>query len=77
MDRHCQELHPNPFQIHRDSGGGRFATVIGRTLHFVIIELLVSFWCHRFLQLMEKYERWLVGLGLLTAVCVGIVYATR
>ncbi|MBV9980661.1 VTT domain-containing protein [Bradyrhizobium sp.] len=54
-----------------------FATLIGRTLHFAIVAALVALWGHQFLQLVEKYERWLVSLGLLTAIGLGIVYATR
>ncbi len=53
------------------------ATLIGRTLHFAIVTALVVFWGQPFLQLMEKYERWLVGLGIIVAIGLGIAYATR
>ena len=53
------------------------ATVIGRTLHFVILALLVASWGQQFLQLVAKYERWLLGLGILGAISLGIAYATR
>ena len=53
------------------------ATVIGRTLHFVIVTALVTFWGPQFLQLVAKYERWVVGLGVLTAIGLGIAYSLR
>lgn len=54
------------------------ATVIGRILHFAIIAVLVSFWGKQFLRLIEKYEQWLVGLGLLAAIGFGVAaYSLR
>lgn len=53
------------------------ATVIGRALHFAIVTALAVFWGQTFLQLIERYERWLVGLGLLAAVGFGMAYAMR
>lgn len=53
------------------------ATLVGRILHFAIIAILVAFWGQRFLQLIEKYERWLVGLGLLAAIGFGVAYSLR
>jgi hypothetical protein len=53
------------------------ATVIGRTLHFAIVAVLVAFWGQQFLQLMARYERSLVGLGILTAIGLGIAYSMR
>ena len=53
------------------------ATVIGRTLHFAIIALIVASWGQQFLQLVARYERWLVGLGILGAIGLGVIYATR
>lgn len=51
------------------------ATVIGRALHFAIIAALAVLWGQKFLQLMERYERWLVGIGLLAAVGFGLAIA--
>ncbi|OKO89150.1 hypothetical protein AC629_07390 [Bradyrhizobium sp. NAS80.1] len=53
------------------------ASVIGRFLHFAIVTALVVFWGTHFLHSIEKYQRWLVGLGLLTAIGLGIVYSFR
>jgi len=53
------------------------AALIGRALHFVIVAALVALWGQQFLQLAEKYRCWLVGLGILTAVGLGIAYAPR
>jgi membrane protein YqaA with SNARE-associated domain len=53
------------------------ATVIGRILHFAIVAALVAFWGQQFLQLLEKYERWLVGLGLIAAIGFGLAYSLR
>ena len=53
------------------------ATVIGRALHFAIITALTVLWGPQFLHLIEKYERWLVGLGLLAAIGFGVAYAIR
>jgi len=50
------------------------AAVIGRALHFSIVALFVTLWGQQFLQLMEKYERWLVGLGILATIGLGIAY---
>ena len=53
------------------------ATVIGRILHFAIVAALVAFWGQQFLLLLEKYERWLVGLGLVAAIGFGVAYSLR
>jgi membrane protein YqaA with SNARE-associated domain len=53
------------------------ATVIGRALHFAIVTALAVFWGQQLLKLIEKYERWLVGIGLLAAVGFGLAYAMR
>lgn len=53
------------------------AAVIGRALHFSIVAVLVTLWGQQFMQLMEKYESWLVGLGILAAVGLGIAYFMR
>jgi len=53
------------------------ATVIGRALHFGIVTVMVAFWGQQFLQLIEKYQRYVVGLGILTAIALGIAYAMR
>lgn len=53
------------------------ATLIGRTLHFAIVTVLVAFWGRQLLQLIEKYERWLVGLGIAALIGLGIAYAIR
>jgi membrane protein YqaA with SNARE-associated domain len=53
------------------------ATVIGRILHFAMIAAIVAFWGQQFLQLLEKYERWLVGLGLVAAIGFGVAYSLR
>jgi membrane protein YqaA with SNARE-associated domain len=53
------------------------ATVIGRTLHFAIVTALAVLWGQQFLKLIERYERWLVGLGLLAAIGFGLAYAIR
>ncbi|MBV8917835.1 YqaA family protein [Bradyrhizobium sp.] len=53
------------------------ATVIGRALHFAILALLVASWGQQFLQLVAKYERWLLGFGIIGAISLGIAYATR
>lgn len=53
------------------------ATVLGRALHFAIITTLTVFWGQQVLHLIEKYERWLVGLGLLAAIGFGVAYAIR
>jgi membrane protein YqaA with SNARE-associated domain len=53
------------------------ATVIGRALHFWIITALAVFWGQKMLLLIERYERWLVGLGLLAAIGLGLAYAMR
>jgi membrane protein YqaA with SNARE-associated domain len=44
------------------------AATLGRILHFAIVAVLVVFWGTQFLQLIEKYHRWLVGVGLLAAI---------
>jgi membrane protein YqaA with SNARE-associated domain len=53
------------------------ATMIGRTLHFAIVTALAVFWGQQFLKLIERYERWLVGLGLVAAIGFGLAYAMR
>jgi membrane protein YqaA with SNARE-associated domain len=53
------------------------ATVLGRALHFAIITALTVLWGQQVLHLIEKYERWLVGLGLLAAIGFGVAYAIR
>jgi membrane protein YqaA with SNARE-associated domain len=53
------------------------ATVIGRTLHFAIVAALVVFWGQKFLRLIDKYERWLAGVGILAVIGLGIAYAVR
>jgi membrane protein YqaA with SNARE-associated domain len=53
------------------------ATVIGRTLHFAMIAVLVAFWGQQCLQLIAKYERSVAGVGLLIAIGLGIAYAMR
>ena len=53
------------------------ATMIGRALHFTIVAALVALWGQQFLQLIEKYERWLLGLLLVAAISFGIVYSMR
>lgn len=53
------------------------AAIVGRTLHFAIVAVLVAFYGRQFLQLIEKYERWLVGLGIIGVIGLGIAYAIR
>jgi membrane protein YqaA with SNARE-associated domain len=53
------------------------ATVIGRTLHFAIVAVLVAFWGQKFLRLIDKSERWLAGVGILAVIGLGIAYAMR
>lgn len=53
------------------------ATVIGRTLHFAIVAVLVAFWGQKCLRLIDKYERWLAGVGILAVIGLGIAYAMR
>jgi membrane protein YqaA with SNARE-associated domain len=53
------------------------ATVIGRTLHFAIVAVLVAFWGQKFLRLIDKYEGWLAGVGILTVIGLGIAYVVR
>jgi len=53
------------------------ATVLGRALHFAIITALTVLWGQQVLHLIEKYERWLVGLGLIAAIGFGVAYAIR
>ena len=53
------------------------ATVIGRALHFAIVTGLVWLWGQQFLHLIEKYERWLVGVGLLAVIGFGVAYSMR
>jgi membrane protein YqaA with SNARE-associated domain len=53
------------------------ATVIGRALHFVIITALAVLWGQKLMELIERYERWLVGLGLLAAIAFGLAFAMR
>jgi membrane protein YqaA with SNARE-associated domain len=53
------------------------ATVIGRALHFAIIVALAVLWGQKFLELIERYERWLFGLGLLAAIGFGLAFAMR
>jgi membrane protein YqaA with SNARE-associated domain len=53
------------------------ATVIGRALHFAIVTALAVLWGQQFLHMIEKYERWLVGAGLLAAIGVGLAWAMR
>ena len=53
------------------------AAVIGRALHFGIVALVVTLWGRQCLQLAEKYERWLAGLGILATVGLGIAYLMR
>jgi membrane protein YqaA with SNARE-associated domain len=53
------------------------AAVIGRFLHFAFVAALVVVLGTRFLQLMEKYHRWLVGFGLLATIGLGVAYFFR
>ncbi len=53
------------------------AVVIGRTVHFAIIAILVALFGQRVLRLAAGYERVLVAFGLLTVVGLGIVWAVR
>jgi membrane protein YqaA with SNARE-associated domain len=53
------------------------ATMIGRALHFAIIVALAVLWGQKFLELIERYERWLFGLGLLAAIGFGLAFAMR
>jgi len=53
------------------------ATVLGRALHFAIVTALTVLWGQKVLELIERYERWLVGLGLLAAIAFGLAYAMR
>lgn len=53
------------------------AAVIGRLLHFVIVAALVMFWGSQLLQSIDRYHRWLVGFGLLTAIGLAIVWSLR
>ncbi|HLG80573.1 MAG TPA: VTT domain-containing protein [Bradyrhizobium sp.] len=53
------------------------ATVIGRALHFAIITALAVLWGQQLLHLIEKYERWLVGLGVIVALGFGLAFAMR
>jgi membrane protein YqaA with SNARE-associated domain len=53
------------------------ATVIGRAVHFAIVAALVAFFGQQFLQFLEKYEKWLLGAGVLAAICVGVVFSLR
>jgi membrane protein YqaA with SNARE-associated domain len=53
------------------------ATVLGRALHFAIITALAVLWGQQFLHLIEKYERWLLGLGVIAAIGFGLAVAMR
>ncbi|WP_426423618.1 YqaA family protein [Bradyrhizobium genosp. A] len=53
------------------------ATLIGRTLHFAIVAILVALWGRQLLRLIEKYERWMIGLGIAVLIGLGIAYVTR
>jgi len=53
------------------------AAIIGRTLHFAIVALLVAFWGEQFLRLVGKYEGALVGLGILSVLGLGIAWSMR
>jgi len=53
------------------------ATVIGRALHFAIVTALAVLWGQQFLNLIERYERWLVGLGVIAAIGFGLAVAMR
>lgn len=53
------------------------ATLIGRTLHFAIVAVLVAFRGQKLLQLIEKYERWVIGLGIAVLIGLVIAYVTR
>jgi membrane protein YqaA with SNARE-associated domain len=53
------------------------ASVLGRTLHFAMIAVLVAFWGQKFLRLIDKYEGWLAGVGILTVIGLGIAYVVR
>lgn len=53
------------------------ATVIGRALHFAIVAALVALWGQQLLQLLARYERSLIGLGILAAIGLGIACAMR
>lgn len=53
------------------------AAIIGRALHFIMVAALVALFGQRFLQFAQKYQRWLVGLGVVAAIALGIAYAAR
>jgi membrane protein YqaA with SNARE-associated domain len=57
-----------------------FAAVIGRTLHFAIVAVLVAYLgpkLPRSIEDVQRYGRWSVGLGIAAAVCVGIARLLR
>jgi membrane protein YqaA with SNARE-associated domain len=53
------------------------AAVLGRRLHFAIVAALVRLLGSRLLQLIERYHRWFVALGLLSAALLGIAWSLR
>jgi membrane protein YqaA with SNARE-associated domain len=53
------------------------AALIGRALHFVMVAALVAWWGQRFLQLIDKYQRWLIWLTVLAVVALGLAWAVR
>jgi membrane protein YqaA with SNARE-associated domain len=81
----AKSLTPIPFKFIAIAAGAAsmnlltfvIATVIGRALHFAIVAALVGLWGQQFLQLIEKYERWLVSLGLVAAIGFGVAYSLR
>lgn len=50
------------------------AAVIGRALHFVMVAAVVAWGGPRFLQLVDRYQRWLIWLALVATVAVALAY---
>lgn len=53
------------------------AAVVGRLLNFAMVAALVLILGPQFVRWIDKYHRWLVGFGLLTALGVGIAWSFR
>ncbi|MBV8835824.1 MAG: DedA family protein [Alphaproteobacteria bacterium] len=50
------------------------AAVIGRALHFVMVAAVVAWWGQRFLQIVDRYQRWLLWLVLAAVFVVALAY---
>lgn len=53
------------------------ATVMGRILHFVLVAVLVALWGQQFLEFIARYERFLVGFGVIAVVGFGVACSMR